>query len=81
MYSVLFDDGAHSIELDTFDNITDARSEFHHQVNTHDGTFGEFELVRLDNQGDYDYTIQYHRFTAEWVIAPKIGAMPIISLG
>ena len=62
MYSVLFDDGDNSIELDTFDNIREAHAEFSHQINIHDGTFGEFELVRLNDDGDYDSTIQYHRF-------------------
>lgn len=65
MYAVYFDDGDNSIELDTFDNITDARAEFQRQIDIHDASPGEFELVRLDNQGDYDYTIQWHSFNAE----------------
>ena len=65
MFSVLFDDSEDCIEIDTYDNLDDARAAFHREVNSHDGTFGEFELVRLDNQGDWDYTIQFHRFTAE----------------
>ena len=65
MFSVLFDDGAHSFELATFDNLPDARAEFQSWISRNGNEPGEFELVRLDNQGDYDYTIQYHRFTAE----------------
>ena len=66
MYAVYFDDGDNSFELDTFDNFDAARAEFQHQIDIHDAdVFGEFELVRLDNQGDYDYTIQWHSSNAE----------------
>ena len=63
-FAVLFDDGAHSIEIDTFDLLRDARDEFKHQVSIHDGSYGEFELVQYDACGDYVDTIQYHCFAS-----------------